>query len=96
MASPGARRALLSRLIWVEAGSCLGLDLWGGRGRGEDVMQRGEEGPRTCRNTGLSETKHPTLLHPEPSKGRTWVRQWWLGSVIWILLISIEAIRADR
>lgn len=51
---------------------------------------------RPCRNAGLSWTQHPTLLCPGSLKSRTWVRLWWWLCVIWILLISIEVIKADR
>lgn len=49
-----------------------------------------------CWNAGPAGSKHPTLLCPGSLKGRTWVGLWWLLCVIWILLISIEVIKADR
>lgn len=75
---------------------CLVLGPWESQRSQTRAVWAGEEGQRPSRDAGLSRTKRPTLLRPGLSKGRTWVRLRWLLCVIWILLISIEVIKADR
>lgn len=79
----------------VALGACLALGPGGARVEDSGCVERRGR-PATVQECRPLWDKHPTLLCPEPSKGRMWVRLWWLVCVIWIVLISIEAINADR
>lgn len=93
----GGKPCLEATCLWMQQG----VPGTGTPGAQEvlDIVGRRQKRPQQLRAgmRGLSRTlrRAPPGSTPGPWEGRTWVRSGSCG-VIWILLISIEIIKADR